>query len=98
MRELKSMRRILAVVVLSLVTAPLLHADVSIIERRKARTKVKGAKPGRSHHPGGAPGSQALIDSQGLKYFINTNIPFSTSSSASAAASEASYTHAVAAS
>src|ERR1700692_4418436 len=98
MRELKSMRRILAVVVLSLVTAPLLNADVSIIERREARTKVDAGKPGRSHHPGGATGSQALIDAQGLKYFINTNITFSTSSSASGAASEASYVGPVAAS
>lgn len=44
-----------------------------------------------------ATGSQALIDASGVKYFINTNITFSTSSSASAAMSEASYTHAVAA-
>jgi len=49
-------------------------------------------------HPGRlATGSIGLIDSAGLKYFINTNITFSTSSSASGAASEASYTHAVAA-
>jgi hypothetical protein len=92
------MRRVLAVALLSLVVTPLLNADVSIIERREGRTKVDAGKPGRSHHPGGATGSQALIDSQGLKYFINTNITFSTSSSASGAASEASYTHAVAAS
>jgi hypothetical protein len=98
MGEQNSMRRILAVAVLSLVTAPLLNADVSIIERREARTKVDGGKPRRSHHPGAATGSQALIDSQGLKYFINTDITFSTSSSASGAMSEASYTHAVAAS
>jgi uncharacterized repeat protein (TIGR01451 family) len=39
-----------------------------------------------------ATGSVALIDASGLKYFINTNITFSTSSSASGAASEASYT------
>ena len=44
-----------------------------------------------------ATGSQALIDASGVKYFINTNITFSTSSSASGAMSEASYTHAVAA-
>ncbi|HXD82867.1 MAG TPA: hypothetical protein VN599_00385, partial [Rudaea sp.] len=44
-----------------------------------------------------ATGSQALVDLSGLKYFINTNITFSTSSSASGAMSEASYTHAVAA-
>src|SRR6202049_3579760 len=98
MGEQNSMRRILAVAALSLVTAPLLNADVSIIERREARTKVEGGKPKRSHHPGAATGSQALIDSQGLKYFINTDITFSTSSSASGAMSEASYTHAVAAS
>jgi uncharacterized repeat protein (TIGR01451 family) len=39
-----------------------------------------------------ATGSVSLIDASGLKYFINTNITFSTSSSASGAASEASYT------
>ncbi len=52
-----------------------------------------------SFHPGTlATGSQALIDASGVKYFINTNITFSTTSSASGARSEASYTHAVAAS
>ncbi|HXH38087.1 MAG TPA: DUF11 domain-containing protein [Thermoanaerobaculia bacterium] len=45
-----------------------------------------------------ATGSIALVDAGGLKYFIDTNITFSTSSSASGAASEASYTHAIAAS
>jgi hypothetical protein len=44
-----------------------------------------------------ATGSIALIDASGLKYFINTDITFSTSSSASAGMSEASYTHSVAA-
>jgi uncharacterized repeat protein (TIGR01451 family) len=39
-----------------------------------------------------ATGSVSLIDAGGLKYFVNTNITFSTSSSASGAASEASYT------
>lgn len=43
-------------------------------------------------------GAVQLVDAGGLKYFINTDITFSTSSSASGAASEASYTHAVAAS
>jgi len=42
-------------------------------------------------------GSQALIDGSGVKWFANTNITFSTSSSASGAMSEASFTHAVAA-
>lgn len=45
-----------------------------------------------------ATGSQALVDMAGVKWFANTNITFSTSSSASAAMSEASFTHAVAAS
>lgn len=45
-----------------------------------------------------ATGSVHLVDAGGLGYFINTNITFSTSSSASGAASEASYTHAIAAS
>jgi hypothetical protein len=92
------MRRVLAVALLSLVVTPVLTADVSIIERRGAHTMVHAGKAKGSHHPGGATGSQALIDAQGLKYFINTNITFSTSSSASGAMSEASFTHAVAAS
>ena len=37
-------------------------------------------------------GSQSLVDQSGLEYFINTNITFSTSSSASGAVSEASFT------
>lgn len=44
-----------------------------------------------------ATGSVSLIDQSGLKYFINTNITFSTTSSASGAMSEASYTGPVAA-
>jgi hypothetical protein len=44
-----------------------------------------------------ATGSQTLIDASGLEYFINTDITFTTSSSASGAMSEASYTAAVAA-
>jgi hypothetical protein len=92
------MRRILAFALLSALTTTLLSADVSIIERQTAHTKA--AKSGKGKRPGitNATGSISLIDAQGLKYFINTNITFSTSSSASGAASEASYTHAVAAS
>ncbi len=44
-----------------------------------------------------ATGSKQLIDAAGVKYFINTNITFSTSSSASGAMSEASFTHSVSA-
>lgn len=43
------------------------------------------------HAAADATGSIALVDAGGLKYFINTNITFTTSSSASGAASEASY-------
>lgn len=69
----------------------------------------RAAKHARHAHSGGrvsslsfhpaplATGSIQLIDAGGLQYFINTNITFSTSSSASGAASEASYTHAIAA-
>jgi hypothetical protein len=46
-------------------------------------------------HRTAANGSLALIDSGGLEYFINTDVAFTTSSSASAAASEASFTAAV---
>ncbi len=65
-----------------------------------ARHAHSGLTPvGESFHPRAtASGSIALIDAGGLKYFIDTNITFSTSSSASGAASEASYTHAIAAS
>jgi hypothetical protein len=63
--------------------------------RKNLRTpkapKIKNGRPVK------ATGSQGLIDASGLKFFINTNITFSTTSSASGAASEASYTHAVAA-
>ena len=96
------MRRVLAVALLSFVTAPALIADVSIVERRATRSKMAAGKARRHRHPGATPaaeGSLTLIDSQGLKYFINTNITFSTSpSNASGAASSASYTHSVAAS
>lgn len=37
-------------------------------------------------------GSKTLVDGNGVKYFVNTNITFNTSSSASAAMSEASFT------
>ncbi len=75
---------------------------------RAANAAKRAAKRARQHSHGGlrvtpsamriaptATGSVPLIDASGLKYFINTNITFSTSSSASAAMSEASFTHAV---
>ena len=64
-------------------------ADVSMVEQRhvgrvlggqnKAGDKKKPSPPSK------ATGSQALIDASGVKYFINTNITFSTSSSAASA-------------
>lgn len=39
-----------------------------------------------------ATGEVALVDASGLEYFINTNITFTTTSSASGAASDATYT------
>jgi hypothetical protein len=66
---------------------------------KRARHAHAGSRvSGLSFHPAAlATGSIQLIDAGGLEYFINTNITFSTSSSASGAASEASYTHAIAA-
>lgn len=76
-------------------------ADVTRLEHRnvakrldKATKEVQGVvgrASGGSIHPS-ATGSQALTDSSGFEYFINTNITFATTSSASGAASEASYT------
>ncbi len=43
------------------------------------------------------PGAISLVDGNGVKYFINTGITFSTTSSASGGMSEARYTHPVSA-
>ncbi|HSU82607.1 MAG TPA: hypothetical protein VLR69_09320 [Thermoanaerobaculia bacterium] len=90
----------LAFLTLALLTAAAASADVSLVERKSLAhdfpTKAKPEHVNRGAH-NRATGSQALIDNSGVKYFINTNITFSTSSSASGAMSEASYTHAVAA-
>ena len=65
--------------------------------------KLGGVKVAHSQRQGDAlsphaTGSLALTDKAGMKWFINTDITFVTTSSASAAISEASYTHKVAAS
>lgn len=93
-----NLRRIVTFALLVLSFAAVLAADVSITERRAARQSLKAAKDKPRHGRHGnakATGSIGLIDSGGLKYFINTDITFSTTSSASAAMSEASYTAAV---
>jgi hypothetical protein len=87
---------------LSLVSSAL--AEVTLTDRQVLKRSMRQAKrnmrQARLHARGRGPnatGSQALIDASGLKWFINTDITFNTTSSASAAMSEASYTHAVAA-
>jgi len=77
---------------------------------KAANDAKRAAKHARHGHSGLMPISQSfhpialstgaisLIDAGGLKYFINTDVTFTTSSSASGAASEASYTHQIAAS
>lgn len=77
-------------------------ADVTRLEHRgAARRMEKQAKEARGL-VGRAAGSlaprtgeQSLIDASGFEYFINTDITFATTSSASGAASEASYTGSV---
>jgi uncharacterized repeat protein (TIGR01451 family) len=75
--------------------------DANQAKRDAKRAKRKqGTSSGVSalEYHAKATGSRQLIDSSGLQYFINTDITFSTSSSASGAASEASYTGPVVAS
>ncbi|HXU34294.1 MAG TPA: hypothetical protein VN851_27285 [Thermoanaerobaculia bacterium] len=85
-----------AVAILSgLLLAGAAFADVSVVERqgltrrglvRKIDAKKKHPRPVTRF------GDQALTDASGLEYFINSNITLLTTSSASGAASEASYT------
>jgi hypothetical protein len=66
--------------------------------KQDAKVGAKAAKRrARTERANGAlaTGSIGLIDSSGLKWFMDTNITFSTSSSASGAMSEASYTTSV---
>ena len=80
--------------------AALRAANVAKRQAKRARHSHGGSRiaPSALRITKNATGSVQLIDAAGLKYFINTNITFSTSSSASGAASEASYTHSIAAS
>lgn len=93
------MKRIIASALLCAATG-LVHADVTVLDSDSVAAKTgrqikAGDKPGIplgtvAPRPN-ATGSLALTDQSGLEYFINTDITFSTSSSASGAASEASY-------
>lgn len=80
-----------------LVAASSAMADVTSLARDGRALKV-GDKPS-AVAPGANrdTGAQTLTDSSGFEYFINTDITFATTSSASGAASEASYVTAVAA-
>lgn len=103
------MNRYLVAVTASLLLVVSARADVSRIERQALKEQAKAAHSsvrGRAGHlasrqapgkPNRATGSIQLTDASGMEYFINTDITFSTSSSASGAESEASYTAAVAA-
>lgn len=94
-------------VAMMFVFLPLLQADVSLTEKDMIKRRIhhkqfkvdeQVVKGNRDVAGIMATGAQALIDNSGLEWFINTDITFVTSSSASGAASEASYTHAVTAS
>ncbi|MFN7962315.1 MAG: hypothetical protein U0002_13685 [Thermoanaerobaculia bacterium] len=103
-------KKILVWAPIALLSAATAWGDVSLVEHRSLHKELAKAQTGARHsrtQPSlahrqkqdvHATGSQTLIDNSGFEYFINTDITFSTSSSASAAMSEASYTHAVAAS
>jgi hypothetical protein len=88
--------RVLALTMLAALSAAAGRAEVSMIEHHSLRNALKPSES-KPPHPNRSTGAKTLIDNSGLEYFINTNITFSTTSSASAAMSEASYTHAVAA-
>jgi hypothetical protein len=99
------MHRVATFPILLLCAGPLV-ADVTVTEigqLRHAKDAKDQSKAVRSRGALGGPvapnagpnGWQALVDASGLEYFIQTNLTYSTSSSASGAASEASYTAAV---
>jgi Bacterial Ig domain len=70
------------------------------VEKASERKAGKRLRAGEILGDGAVPdavGSRRLVDGDGVQYFVNTNITFSTSSSASGGMSEASYTHSVSA-
>lgn len=78
---------------LALLVAASASAEVSLTERHVLRRRQVKAEKAR-HRPSApdATGAITLDDISGLRYFINTDITFATTSSASGAMSEASYT------
>jgi hypothetical protein len=108
----KSHSRFLAALLgILLFSATALRADVTLTDRQavekeakkkltQSEKKLLRAQKTAGQTTGVMPmytGSQTLIDNSGMEWFIDTNITFSTFLSASGAASEADYTHAVAA-
>lgn len=89
---LRAAARTGALALVALLVTTSAFADVSLTDRRAFSKQAKNGAVA----PLGT-GSQALIDASGFQWFINDDITFQTTSSASGAASEASYTHAVAA-
>ena len=73
------------------------RAEITITERNAMRRQQRHAAKAGTVRPL-ARGSDALVDAGGVKYFINDDISTSNTYSESGAMSEASYTHAVAAS
>jgi hypothetical protein len=91
-------RRVSLFVACGFLLASVAFSDVSLVERQAHLRAHSNTGKSKGHRiPGGTTGAVQLIDDEGLKFFINTNITFSTSSSASGAASGATYTRAVAA-
>jgi hypothetical protein len=94
---------VLAVTLLGLIDVKPLVADVALLEapagkdfadKPKLRQRMRGTSSTGGFTPN-ATGSIGLIDNSHFKWFLNTNITFSTSSSASGGMSEGSYTVAV---
>jgi hypothetical protein len=94
------MKRKLIGLACAMAFASMAHADVVLMEKDSARSshqvklgdKLQREALAKQRGPGiDATGSFQLTDASGLQYFVNTNITFSTTSSASGAASEASY-------
>lgn len=77
-------------VALVLIIATSASADVSLTDRKSYAKQMKSKGTNLGIAPK-ATGSVSLTDGSGLQWFFNDNITFNTTSSASGAASEASY-------
>lgn len=85
------MKRVVAGIA-GLLLATSAFADVAVIESSrlaKIRAKEKQKKENRQNRAVNRFADQELVDAAGVKYFINTDLPFSTTSSGSGAATNA---------